>query len=76
LAFQHAGLYSQIEDLVELDLNLCRPAEVTYLRGMPTKAQVKLGWKPKTDFNTLVNRMVEADIQYAEEEARSQKVSA
>ena len=40
-----------------------RPAEVPYLRGDASKAQEKLGWKPKTSFEEMVRIMVENDIE-------------
>tara|TARA_R110000765_G_scaffold304061_2_gene398058 strand:+ start:984 stop:2036 length:1053 start_codon:yes stop_codon:yes gene_type:complete len=50
-------------DFVELDEHLIRPSEVPYLRGCSRKALTELGWKPKTDFQNLVKRMVDHDIQ-------------
>jgi GDPmannose 4,6-dehydratase len=47
---------------MEIDPLLYRPAEVDYLCGRNTKAQNKLGWKPETTFDDLVNEMVNADI--------------
>ena len=41
---------------------LQRVAEVEVLRGDATKAQEKLGWKPKTPFEQLVRKMVRSDI--------------
>jgi GDPmannose 4,6-dehydratase len=32
------------------------------LLGNPTKAQRKLGWKRKVDFESLIKEMVEADL--------------
>ena len=40
-----------------------RPAEVDYLIGDASKAEQKLGWKPKTSFNNLVEMMVKADVE-------------
>ena len=40
-----------------------RPAELYHLKGNPTKAKFQLGWEPKTDFDTLINMMVKADIE-------------
>ena len=40
-----------------------RPYEVPDLRGDYSKANKKLGWKPKTTFKKLVKIMVEEDIQ-------------
>ena len=39
-----------------------RPNDVMYLKGSYTKAQRKLGWKPKIKFKKLVKIMVEEDI--------------
>lgn len=39
-----------------------RPAEVDLLIGDPSKARDKLGWQPKTNFDELVQIMVEAEI--------------
>jgi GDPmannose 4,6-dehydratase len=39
-----------------------RPAEVDLLIGDPTKAETKLGWKPKVSFSELVSMMVANDL--------------
>ena len=39
-----------------------RPAEVDVLRGDSSKALSELGWKPKTSFRQLVEKMVKNDI--------------
>lgn len=39
-----------------------RPAEVPHLKGNPSKAKTKLGWKPTTSFDDLVSIMVEEDV--------------
>jgi len=39
-----------------------RPAEVHELRGDPSKAERKLGWKARTSFDTLVREMLENDM--------------
>jgi len=54
-----------IEDwssLVKIDPEFCRPAEVDYLLGKPTKAANDLGWKASISFEELVDRMVKHDI--------------
>lgn len=48
---------------VEIDPRYYRPTEVDLLIGDPTKAASVLGWKPKTDFKTLVRLMVESDLE-------------
>lgn len=53
---------------VEVDPRYFRPTEVDYLLGDPTKAQEKLGWKPKVTFEDLVKMMVDHDIQLAMQE--------
>ncbi|MGA2666540.1 MAG: GDP-mannose 4,6-dehydratase [Patescibacteria group bacterium] len=47
---------------VKIDQKFMRPAEVMDLRADPTKAQKKLGWKSKVDFEELVKMMVESDV--------------
>ena len=39
-----------------------RPTEIDALRGDPSKARSKLGWRHKVGFDALVRGMVEADI--------------
>ena len=43
------------------DATFERQAEVDYLRGDASKAQEKLAWAPRVDFNELVEMMVKAD---------------
>jgi GDPmannose 4,6-dehydratase len=47
---------------VIVDEKYMRPAEVDVLKGDSTKAEEKLGWKPKTSFSDMVKKMVENDI--------------
>ncbi len=47
------------------------PAEVDLLLGDPARAIQKLNWKPKVDFDGLVNMMVDADLELAEREKRA-----
>lgn len=51
------------QTLVLVDPKYYRPTEVDLLIGDPTKAQTKLGWKPKYDLQSLVNEMVLSDLQ-------------
>jgi GDPmannose 4,6-dehydratase len=62
LAFDHVGL--DWEQYVVIDEKFFRPAEVDLLIGEPTKAHDKLGWKPETSFETLVQMMVSADLDF------------
>lgn len=49
--------------VVKVDPTYYRPTEVDLLIGDPTKAQTKLGWKPKYDLAALVEEMVAADVE-------------
>lgn len=48
--------------VVAVDPKYFRPTEVELLIGDPTKANEKLGWKPKYDVQSLCKEMVEADL--------------
>lgn len=48
--------------VVKVDPKYYRPTEVDLLLGDPTKAQTKLGWKPKYDLAALVKDMMQSDI--------------
>jgi GDPmannose 4,6-dehydratase len=56
------------EDYVETSERYIRPNEVDYLLGDPSKANKKLGWEPKTNFEELVDLMVESDLNLAKRE--------
>ena len=58
-AFEYANLDWQ--DYVVIDPKYFRPTEVDVLIGDSSKAQKKLGWKPKVRFKELVKIMVDAD---------------
>ncbi|MEX2567756.1 MAG: GDP-mannose 4,6-dehydratase [Cyclobacteriaceae bacterium] len=65
-AFDILGLTNFIvkkgDVLVKIDPAYFRPTEVDLLIGDPTKAQTKLGWKPKYDLKMLVEDMVISDV--------------
>ncbi len=60
LAFTRVGL--DPDEHVGTDPNLLRPAEVEHLVGDASKARERLGWAPRTSFEELVGRMVDADL--------------
>jgi GDPmannose 4,6-dehydratase len=60
VAFAYVGL--DYRSHVETDPALLRPAEVHHLLGDYGRAARELGWKPKTSFEQLVHRMVDADL--------------
>src|SRR5918996_559592 len=66
VAFGRAGL--DWEAHVEIDPNYYRPAEVDHLRGNPSLAHEKLGWKTRTSFTELARLMVDADMQLLDDE--------
>ena len=61
VSFQSIGIV-EWASYVGQDRRFMRPAEVDVLRGDSTKAQTELGWKPKTSFVDLVDKMVKNDI--------------
>ena len=61
-AFKYAGI-EDWQKYVDTDPRFKRPAELHSLCGIPTKAENILGWKRKTNFDSLVKMMVEADIE-------------
>lgn len=52
--------------IVAIDPRYFRPAEVDTLLGDSSKAQKRLGWKPKVSFHELVAEMATADLEAAE----------
>jgi len=61
-AFQCINI-NEYANYVEIDPELKRPSEVPYLRGLARKAKRRLDWEPEIDFENLVIRMVQYDIQ-------------
>ncbi|WP_203336301.1 GDP-mannose 4,6-dehydratase [Nocardioides limicola] len=61
-AFACAGI-TEWEPLVASDPTLTRPPETRVMAGDATRARELLGWRPTVDFETLVTRMMEAELQ-------------
>jgi GDPmannose 4,6-dehydratase len=59
IAFDQAGL--EVDDHIEIDASLRRPAEVDQLIGDASKAKRQMGWEPRTNFEELIRLMVDAD---------------
>jgi GDPmannose 4,6-dehydratase len=55
-------------DHVAFDPRYLRPTEVEHLHGDPSRAKAALGWTPRIDFDTLVARMVDHDLELARRE--------
>lgn len=60
IAFAHVGLTP--DDYLVIDPKFYRPAEVEVLLGNPAKAKAKLGWEAKTNLETLITMMMNADL--------------
>jgi GDPmannose 4,6-dehydratase len=65
-AFGYAGL--DWRDHVEIDPRYFRPSEVDHLQGDASKAQARLGWRPRVSFTELVQMMVDHDEDLAQRE--------
>ncbi|MGB5986732.1 MAG: GDP-mannose 4,6-dehydratase [Desulfobacterales bacterium] len=57
---------------VRIDPRYFRPTEVDFLLGDPTKAREQLGWQPRTPFEELVVKMVQADLAEAKRDQMCQ----
>jgi GDPmannose 4,6-dehydratase len=66
LVFDKLGL--NYSNYVEFDFRYLRPSEVDALCGDATKLITNLGWKPKYNFQQLVDEMVESDMELAKRE--------
>jgi GDPmannose 4,6-dehydratase len=56
---------------LDTDPRYLRPSEVDLLQGDSSKTRRILGWKPRVNFEQLVEMMVEADLELAGSELRS-----
>jgi GDPmannose 4,6-dehydratase len=56
------------QEVVKVDPRYFRPTEVDLLIGDPTKAQTKLGWKPKYTLASMVKEMLASDIKLFKKE--------
>ncbi len=65
IAFTRAGL--DWEKYVVVDPEFYRPAEVQLLQGDSSKARRILGWQPEVDFSSLIEMMVDADMERVNE---------
>jgi GDPmannose 4,6-dehydratase len=67
IAFNRVGITDWTRYVVQ-DTRLFRPADVDFLVGDSARARTRLGWKPRVDFRTLVEMMVDADLAQAQQE--------
>jgi GDPmannose 4,6-dehydratase len=66
---EERGYDQQGREIVSVDPQYFRPAEVDTLLGDAAKARRELGWKPKISFKELVEEMVMEDLKSAERSA-------
>lgn len=66
LVFSKLGL--NFQDYVEFDKKFLRPSEVDALCGDASKLKQELNWEPKYSFQSLVDEMVECDMELAQRE--------
>jgi GDPmannose 4,6-dehydratase len=74
VAFKEVGI-DDWSSYVKTDKKYERPAEVELLLGDSTKAQTKLGWKPKVTFEALVKMMVKSDLEIEARKKRQAEVA-
>jgi GDPmannose 4,6-dehydratase len=55
-------LMCQGQIIVKINKNLFRPAEITVSSGDSDESRKILQWEPRTDFKTLVKKMVDHDV--------------
>jgi GDPmannose 4,6-dehydratase len=65
-AFASAGM--DYQDHVIVDPKYYRRSEVDYLLGDASKARLKLGWRPETEWSALARLMTEADCRAVQDE--------
>jgi GDPmannose 4,6-dehydratase len=63
---KEVGIDGNGKEIVRVDARYFRPTEVETLLGDPTKANTKLGWKPRVSFSELVSEMIREDLKAAE----------
>jgi GDPmannose 4,6-dehydratase len=71
-AFRRAGIRNW-KPYIFIDPRFKRPAELHTLQGKCTKAFRKLHWRPKVNFDELVNMMVDADMERVRKEVEAKK---
>lgn len=64
VAFSYLGL--SYRDYVVTDQKLVRPTEARQLQGNAVKAEMQLGWRPKTNFKNMIIKMTENDLKLLE----------
>jgi len=68
IAFEHVGL--DYREFVVKDERFYRPAEVDLLVSDPSRAKNELGWEPTMGFESLIQIMVDSDLEKLEDQLR------
>src|SRR5665648_194592 len=61
-ALRRAGVGDEWRDHIEVDPQFLRPMDTAVMVGNAGKARRELGWKPTLDFEEIVSRMVDHDM--------------
>jgi GDPmannose 4,6-dehydratase len=61
-------LKGDLEDYIDFDSSLIRPAEIFRTVGNAEKAHKSFGWQPKTTFEDMIAKMVENDLRITYDE--------
>jgi GDPmannose 4,6-dehydratase len=70
VAFARVGIEGW-EKYVVQDQRFFRPAEVDLLIGDASYARERLGWKPRVEFRSLIEMMIDSDLEAERKEAAS-----
>ena len=62
IAFNHVDIKDWRPYVVQEE-RFFRPADISTLVGDATKARSELGWRPRVDFQQLIEMMVDADLE-------------
>ena len=62
-ALRHAGVGDEWRDHIEVDPQFLRPMDTAVMVGNAGKARRELGWEPTLDFEEIVSRMVDHDME-------------
>ena len=58
-----SGMVTVGQKIIKIDKRYYRPSEVDTLKGDPSKAKKLLNWIPSYNFDSIVEEMVEADLE-------------
>jgi GDPmannose 4,6-dehydratase len=62
-ALRHAGVGDAWREHIEVDPTLLRPMDTAVMVGSAEKARRELGWEPTVEFDGIVGRMVDHDME-------------